>query len=139
MPTKLRVAHVLDRGDPADLRRPGVLFAAADPRARAELAGHLTRQGFAVWTAGTGADAARAYREHAGVIDVVLFDARLLDPPETDWLRTHFPGVPCAVLADGPAAAAGTVISRRLSADEVGDRLWDAVAAGALELVGPAP
>jgi len=120
------------------VRRPGVLVALVDVRARLELSGLLTRQGFNVWVANSGVEAIATYLEHTGEVDLLLLDAELSDLPGPAFLRrfaTHFPGVPCffraapsGAIVESLRATGATMVPDTLGPSALSDMLWEAVA-----------
>src|SRR5262245_3486903 len=89
--------------DPLRTRAPGILVADHTPPTRIVLRLTLSRQGFAVWTAGDAFEAVRTFRQAADEIDLVLLDSRLrgLDPRDLiEALRLIRPGVRCCVMTD---------------------------------------
>jgi DNA-binding response OmpR family regulator len=65
--------------------KPGVLVVDDEPQIRRLLDLILTREGFTVWTASGGREAAELYRQYRDRIRAVLLDVHM---PEMDGLRT---------------------------------------------------
>ena len=100
--------------------RAGVLIADDEPAIRTALAEHLSRAGFAVWTAASGLEALSTYFEHTGDVAVLLLDLGLPDMPGPAVyrrLRAHYPGVACCFMTADPgqpAAAEARALGARL-------------------------
>jgi DNA-binding response OmpR family regulator len=76
----------------------------------------LHNHGFAVWSAGSGAEALRLHMRHRAAIDLVLLDVRMpeLDGPETlAHLRRVNPEVRCCFITGDSGAYSETALLER--------------------------
>src|SRR5438552_2519585 len=109
---------------------PGVVFAATDPVARADLSAALSAEGYGVWPVQSGLEAMSTFLDHTGEVDVFLLDAGLADVRGGVFarrLQAHFPGVPCVFVTipkngeHSPPRSAVLRAVRRAIALEVGE------------------
>lgn len=96
-----------DQNSPAGLPKPrsrprGILVVDDEQSVRTVLSLWLRQDGFSVYLASDGEKAVEVFRQHAGVIDVLLLDVSLpvLDGPRTlAAIRTLNPSVHCCFMS----------------------------------------